>query len=63
MNEDIIIIILCVIASLLVIMICNYNRCYNRCYYRKQSKGITTDEMKIIIDDMDDFQNNKNELL
>jgi hypothetical protein len=58
MNENIIIIILCVIASLLVVIICNYNRCkYRFKYCQKKSKGITIDEMKIIIDNLDEIEN------
>jgi hypothetical protein len=63
MNDTILTVILCAIASLLTVIICNYNRCKYRfkyCYYNKKSKGITSDEMKIIIDDIDDFENNKN---
>ena len=62
MNENILTIILCIIASLLVVIICNYNRCRNRFEYccHKKSQSISIDEMKIIIDDMDDFENKKN---
>ena len=62
MNENTITIILCVIASLLTVMICNYNKCrhiFQNCCHKK-TQGITIDEMKIIIDDIDEIENNKN---
>ncbi len=61
MNENTITIILCVIASLLTVMICNYNKCKHRFQNccRKKQQGITIDEMKIIIDDFDEIENNK----
>ncbi len=61
MNETILSIILCTVASLLVIIICNYNKCKHRFNFcHKKSKGITIDEMKIIIDDLDEFKNKNN---
>ena len=64
MNETTITIILCVIASTLAVIVCNLNRCKYWFKYscQKKSQGITIDEMKIIIDDMDEIDNlNKNE--
>jgi hypothetical protein len=61
MNENVLTIILCVIASVLAVILCNYNKCkyhFKMCCNKKQ-QGITIDEMKIIIDDMDEFENNK----
>jgi len=61
MNENVLTIILCVIASLLAVILCNYNKCRHRfenCC-RKKTQGITIDEMKIIIDDMDELENDK----
>ncbi len=61
MNENVLTIILCVIASVLAVILCNYNKCkyhFKKCCYKKQ-KGITIDEMKIIIDDFDEIENNK----
>jgi hypothetical protein len=62
MNENILTIILCIVASLLAVILCNYNKCKYRFKYccQKKSKSITIDEMKIIIDDMDEFENDKN---
>jgi hypothetical protein len=64
MNDTILTVILCSTASLLAVIICNYNRCRHRFEYccHKKTQSISIDEMKIIIDDMDDFEN-KNELL
>ena len=59
MNENILTIILCIIASLLAVIVCNYNRFQNRFKYccRKKSQSISIDEMKIIIDDLDEIEN------
>ncbi len=61
MNETTLTIILCIIASFLVVLVCNYNKFkyYFKIYCNKKQQGITIDEMKIIIDDLDDFENNK----
>ncbi len=64
MNETVITIILCSIASFLTVILCNYNKCkyiFKNCCHKKQ-QGITIDDMKIIIDDLDEIENNKKEI-
>ena len=63
MDDNILIIILCIIASIIVSICCNYERIKDKincnCLKKKYNTGLSISEMKIVIDNLDKKEDKK----